>query len=76
MSIEIGNISKQGKNLYKKQMTIMVCARCLGCRVPKTSSVQILYNIEKVFGEQIHFKRRFKKEYSNLDLLFPFLFMI
>ena len=39
-------------------------------------NVQILYNIEKVFGEQIHFKRRFKKEYRNLDLLFPFVFMI
>ena len=31
ISIQIGNVSKQGKIYIKKQITIMVGARSLGC---------------------------------------------
>ena len=34
MSIPIGNVSIQGKNLYKQKITIMVGARSLGRGAP------------------------------------------
>ena len=42
MSIEIGNVSKQGKNLYSKEITIIVGAISLGHGAPRTSRFFIL----------------------------------
>ena len=47
MSIQIGDVSKQGKTYINKQIIIMIGARSLGCGVPWTSSIIIIKSEKK-----------------------------